>query len=134
MIQNLSIFQIAGGLARHSAARQTVIAQNLANMDTPGYKARDLASFEQHLARSGQNGGAENALKTTRNTHIAMSSPGGNYDIRADNSMEQKPNGNSVSLEGETLKAIEAERAHSRALAVYQSSLSLLKSSIGRGR
>jgi flagellar basal body rod protein FlgB len=42
------------------------------------------------------------------------------------------PNGNSVSLELEMLRGIEAQRAHSRAMRVYGSALGILRASIGR--
>lgn len=132
MIQNLSIFQLAGGLARHAAARQAVIARNVANMDTPGFKARDISKFQDHIEHSRHGSGTDSAMKISRSRHIAISEPAHGFRSHVDKFQEQKPNGNSVSIEAETLKAIEAERAHSRALAIYQSSLSILKTSIGR--
>jgi flagellar basal-body rod protein FlgB len=43
------------------------------------------------------------------------------------------PNGNTVSLQDEILRSVEAARAHSRALAVYRASLDLMRASIGKG-
>lgn len=134
MIEKLSIFQLAGGLARHSAARQTVVARNLANMDSPGFKAQDIANFSDFLGNSSANKPGDGGLKTSRAGHIAVAEGQATYRAHEISGLEQKSNGNSVSLETETLRAIEAERAHSRALAIYQSSLTLLKTSIGRGR
>ena len=42
------------------------------------------------------------------------------------------PNGNSVSLEDQVLRGVEAMRAHDRAIAVYQASLDLMRMSLGR--
>ena len=42
------------------------------------------------------------------------------------------PNGNSVSLEEQILNGIEAKRQHDRALAVYRSSMNVLRASLGR--
>lgn len=39
---NLNILQMASQLAAHSSARQAVIAENIAQADTPGYRARDI--------------------------------------------------------------------------------------------
>ena len=47
MFEGLEIFQLAGATARHAAARQAVVAQNIANADTPGYRARDVADFAE---------------------------------------------------------------------------------------
>jgi flagellar basal-body rod protein FlgB len=43
------------------------------------------------------------------------------------------PNGNSVSLETEMVKAVEVKRQHDQALAIYKSSMNVLRASIGRG-
>lgn len=45
----------------------------------------------------------------------------------------EDPNGNSVNLEEEVLRSVEATRAHNRALTIYNTSLQILRSSIGRG-
>ena len=46
---NLNVLRLASGLAAHSAARQQVIAENIAHADTPGYRARDIADFAATL-------------------------------------------------------------------------------------
>jgi flagellar basal-body rod protein FlgB len=117
MFDRLEIFSLASSLARHSAARQAVVAQNIANADTPGYRARDITSFEDTL-RAMEQGGAR---------------PSDPLPVRTfDAGTPASPNGNSVSLEIEMLRGIEAQRAHSRALRVYGSALSILRTSIGR--
>ncbi len=47
MFEKLEIFRMAGAMAQHATARQSVIAENIAQADTPGYKARDVAPFAQ---------------------------------------------------------------------------------------
>ena len=47
MFNNLEILGLAQARARHAAARQAQVATNIANADTPGYRARDVASFDQ---------------------------------------------------------------------------------------
>ena len=117
MFDRLEIFQLAGGLARHSAARQAVVAQNIANADTPGYRARDVADFSE----TWRNMTAENRLGR------------GEMPMRVlDAGTPASPNGNTVSLEFEMLRGIEAQRAHDRALRVYGSAMSILRTSIGR--
>ncbi len=117
MFDRLEIFQLAGGLARHSAARQAVVAQNIANADTPGYRARDVADFAE----------------TWRNMTAENRSGRGEMPMRVlDAGTPSSPNGNSVSLEFEMLRGIEAQRAHDRALRVYGSAMSILRTSIGR--
>lgn len=118
MFDRLEIFTLAGARAQHAAARQAVVAQNIANADTPGYRARDIADFMETW-RQLQSG--------------AASDPGQAPPLRMiDAGTPAAPNGNTVSLELEMLRGIEAQRAHSRALQVYGSAMSILRTSIGR--
>jgi flagellar basal-body rod protein FlgB len=117
MFEGLEIFQLAGGLARHAAARQAVVAQNIANSDTPGYRARDIANFAETwraMSAEARIGRAEMPVRE--------------IDARTPAS----PNGNSVSLEFEMLRGIESQRAHDRALRIYGSAMTILRTSIGR--
>jgi flagellar basal-body rod protein FlgB len=70
------IFGIHEQALRLRGERASVLAANLANADTPHYKARDL-DFRQALAAAG--GGASLAVATTRPGHLAApgSTPGG---------------------------------------------------------
>ncbi|RMA43495.1 FlgB family protein [Rhodophyticola porphyridii] len=117
MFDNLEIFGLAEARARHAAARQAVTATNVANADTPGYRAQDIAAFEDAFRRGG--GGAAEAARNMDFTTFDAAGP-------------PSPNGNTVSLEAEMLRSVEAQRAHSRALTVYQSALSVLRTSLGR--
>lgn len=129
MFKSLEIFQLASGMAKHAGARQALVAQNVANADTPKYKSKDIGSFQNALDASGQT-----PLKTTKAGHIAASNSGGGARSVFETSGPMSPNGNTVSVESELLRSIEAEREQSRALAIYQSASTILKASIGRRR
>ncbi|SMR83468.1 flagellar basal-body rod protein FlgB [Aliiroseovarius halocynthiae] len=129
MFEKLTIFAKANHLALHAAARQSVIAQNVANADTPGYRARDVASFSETY-RPDQ----ADQMRATRTGHFGA--PG---DATAKPEIDTvyrpgatSPNGNSVSLETEMMMAAEAKRDHDMALAVYKSTLGIMRSSLGR--
>ncbi|MEM9434355.1 MAG: FlgB family protein [Pseudomonadota bacterium] len=128
MFDTLDIFKTAHAAAKHAAGRQSVVAENVANSDTPGFKARDIGTFEDLVNQSSTSG-----LRTTRETHINTPANTRSTGTFIDRNLEASPNGNTVSIETEMLKSIEAERQHSRAMAVYQSSLNILRSSLGRG-
>ena len=49
MFEKLELTRMAQALAAHAGARMAVIAQNVANADTPGYKAKDLPDFRRGL-------------------------------------------------------------------------------------
>src|SRR5271154_1564687 len=53
MLSGIDLFQVAGDRMRYLTERQTLIARNIANADTPGYKAQDLAPFTPPASVSG---------------------------------------------------------------------------------
>ncbi len=127
MFGKLEIFKMATGMATHAAERQSVIARNVANADTPGYRGQDIVSF----ADSYQSNTSNVDLRTTRPGHI-----GGSASDRPTRFFGSEspisPNGNSVSLEMEMVKASEVRQQYDMALAVYSSSLDILRASLGR--
>lgn len=126
MFQSLEVFKLSRAMSQHAAQRQSVIAGNMANADTPGYAARDLAPFKETLRQSS---GAFD-LRGTRSGHFT--DVGNTSFEESERASDGSPNGNSVSLEGEMLKSVDAKRQHDRALAIYKSSLNILRSSLGR--
>ena len=123
MFENLEVLNLAMGMARHSGRAQAASAQNLANADTPGYAAIDIPEFEETLSRP------PGHQKATRATHLngyqAQEEP---FEARIRD--PEDPNGNTVSLELEMLNAAQALRKHSNAMAVYRSSMKILRTSI----
>ncbi len=126
MFENLEIFSMASALAKHGAARQSVVAENIANADTPGYRARDVASFADTYEP-----GPANGLLATR--------PGHRFEGEAhftstprevERPGAESPNGNNVSIENEIFAATQASSDHRKALAVYQSALTVLRTSL----
>lgn len=129
MYDKLEIFQMAGGLATHASARQARIAGNVANADTPGYRAQDIKPFaETYQANTGGD-----ALRSTRGGHVL---PGEDLAMQmqvVDRPGPSAPNGNTVSLETEMMNAVDVRLSHEMALSVYQTSLGILRTALGRG-
>ncbi|HDR28246.1 FlgB family protein [Rhodovulum sp.] len=128
MFEKLEIFRMAHGLATHAGTRQAVVARNVANADTPGYRAQDIAAFADTYRKSGD----EMHLRKTREGHLPACDP---LPFRTDLQAVDgpgEPNGNSVSLEEEMLKAADTKSKHDLALAVYRSSLGIIRTSLGR--
>ena len=124
MFQSLELMRMAHAMATHAGERQAIIAQNVAHADTPGYRAQDLVAFASIYRDAGM------GLKTTRAGH-----QGGGFQqdkIVEDASASQSPNGNTVSIESQMVKAGETRHDHDVALAVYKTSLDILRLSIGR--
>ena len=129
--RQIQFHQTALNLQAH---RQQLIASNIANADTPGYRARDVASFAVAYDVGAANGPSR--LQATRPGHrfageaeSYSAAPRAVYRPGA-----ESPNGNNVSIENEIFAAAEASSDHQKALAVYRSALTVLRSSINAGR
>ena len=124
MFQNLDVFRTAMAMARHAGLQQAMSAQNIANADTPGYRAKAVPEFSSTLRESmmGQ--------RATRAGHL-HGTTGRDVDVTRRDA-EVDPNGNTVSLEEEMVFAVGAKRQHDRALAIYRNNLSILRASLGR--
>ena len=129
MFQNLTVFETAHAMATHAGQRQAIIAQNVANADTPGFVARDLPSFHDIYTPVQ----SEHAFqRATRQGHL-HGRQGANVDgLVVEDKSFAAPDGNSVSLETEMLRATDAKRQHDRSLAIYKSALNILRTSLGR--
>ncbi|MGE0230616.1 MAG: flagellar basal body rod protein FlgB [Flavobacteriaceae bacterium] len=111
-------------------ARQTVLAQNVANADSPGYRARDLAEpdFSALLARG-------TGPARTNAGHMTLASTGmGPESWRAGEagSFETTPSGNSVDLEDEMMKVAQNQMDYQMATTLYSRGMGLLRTALGR--
>jgi flagellar basal-body rod protein FlgB len=109
--------------------RQRVLAENVANADTPNYRARDLAppDFSHQLQV------ASLALDRTSPLHITAQ---GSSDsaFAADNKgrYEVRPRGNTVTHEDEMLKVASNQMDYEAVTSLYTRSLALIKIAIGK--
>lgn len=128
MYQSLDLFQTAGAMARHAGARQAVVARNIANADTPGFRAQSIASFKDSY-RAAQ----ATPMRATRAGHLTGDMGGASATRTQVATGTPSPNGNTVSLEDELLNSVAVGREHNRALTVYRHTMTVLRSSLGRG-
>ena len=126
MFEKLEIFATAAAMARHAGQRQAVISQNVANADTPDYVARDLPAFD---VLYGDSTGHNRLQRASRPSHLHGRIPGAPAPI-IDMPADGAPNGNQVSLETEMLHAVDAMRQHDRAISIYKSALSVLRTTL----
>lgn len=125
---DMDVFKIAGAALSHAGARQGVIAQNIANADTPNYAARDLKPFSETYQRLS---GSDLAMRATRPQHIeAADAPVSKESFRVDVNEVTAPNGNSVSLEDQMMRSAQVNSQHNLALGIYQKSLTILRATV----
>jgi flagellar basal-body rod protein FlgB len=121
MFESLDLFRTSGALMRHAAQRQAQAAVNVAQADTPGYRARMLPSFAEAMGEGG--------LRATRPGHLGQ--PPASRARPVDAGGEAAPNGNTVSLEREMFASVQASREHNQALAVWRHAVTVLRASLG---
>lgn len=98
------------------AQRAEVLAANVANADTPGFKARDF-DFSETLGRASRDAHADGmALKTSRPQHV------GGGMVRATESLAYR-NPHQPSLDGNTVEAEEELARFAENAVGYQASL-----------
>lgn len=128
MYTSLDLFQTAHAMARHAGARQAVVAQNIANADTPGYQAAQIASFQD--AFDGASTPAQ--MTVTRAGHMTGGEGAPVTAVKTLSDGEPSPNGNTVSLEDELMNSVAISREHNRALTIYRHTMTVLRTSLGR--
>ena len=124
--------------------RQRVLAENVANAETPGFRPRELAEPRPTEVRSTMAAAALSSTPTTTlsaayglartdEAHFALSSGSvGGFASTNKNDYETRPTGNAVNLEDEMLKVSANQMDFQAAAGLYSRSLSLLKTAIGR--
>jgi len=115
--------------------RQSVLSQNVANADTPGYAAQDLKplDFEKLVRHAGMPSEFSMSLKVTDPRHIAISAtrPSGLDEVAAAVT-EANPTGNTVSLQEEMIKVADTQAQYAAAANLYGKAVGLLRTAIGR--
>ena len=125
MLENLTLLSLASDKARHATVRHRVIAENVANADTPGYRARDVQGFAE-IVKEGF------TARANRPGHAAADGGGSPQPVEL--ALPAAPNGNTVNLEDQAVRAVEAQSQHALALAVYSKAIDILRLGLGRAR
>jgi flagellar basal-body rod protein FlgB len=113
--------------------RQRVLAENVANSDTPNFKPRDLVEPKFDAAGSSA-GGPVGSLAMMRTSAGHINPPGAPDTFEQDRKVgfETRPAGNSVNLEDEMLKVSANQMDYAAVTSLYSRSLHLLKTAIGK--
>jgi len=107
-MEPVHLFSLASDQAKWLSLRQTAIAQNVANANTPGYAAVDVTPFQDVLDRTTL------TLASTQPGHIPLPEMDARAaKVRKSASWEITHSKNSVSLEQEMIKAGEVNSAFS---------------------
>jgi len=114
--------------------RQKVISQNVANADTSGYISKDLSKPDFSKLVSNVDRNKMRVTMDTSNPLHQLASTQSPNPKTGINKMpyEVEPDGNSVSLEEQMVKASEVQMDYTLMLNLYRSSADMLRASIGK--
>lgn len=109
--------------------RQTVLAENVANADTPGYQARDLRQpdFRQLLSQSS----GQSTLATTQPGHLQAKRS--LVDLASSETTAASPGGGKSTIEDEMMKVSQTANDYALVATVYRANLNMVKTVLGRG-
>lgn len=116
--------------------RQAVLAQNIANADTPRFQPRDLPAFATTLAGATDASAAAARLDMTQPGHLAgTAGPGILSDARASgpDTGAQGVDGNGVALDEELTRVADTQNQQALATGLYTKYLGLFRLAMGRG-
>jgi flagellar basal-body rod protein FlgB len=111
-------------------ARQKVLAENVANADTPAFRPHDLTApdFKRPALPL-----SNVSLARTEADHIAGTTPSPSpFRDRTQGGYEIRPTGNAVSLEDEMMKVAANQMDFQTATTLYTHSLNLIKTALGK--
>jgi flagellar basal-body rod protein FlgB len=113
-------------------ARQTVLAENVANANTPGYVAKDLKELDFKSLMAHRASGGALQLAADQPGHIAPAAPNNPAPVVkvAD---DQSLDGNGVSLESQMMKVSTNASEYALVTTLYKQNISMIKTALGGG-
>jgi flagellar basal-body rod protein FlgB len=107
-MSQIHLLSLASQQAAWLSVRQSAVADNIANANTPGYKPQDVEPFERAVDRAAGGG-----LMLSSARHFDIGGAGlRRPSLTSKDGWEVAPSGNAVSLESELIKADEVNRAY----------------------
>lgn len=131
----LTLFGMVKDRMQWLSKRQEVLAQNVANADTPDYKPLDLKAIDFADVMRQRNRHAGVSPGTAVNTSVAVRGGRSTFDIVENRApYETSPDGNAVVLEEQMAKIGETQMQHQLTNELYRKHLGMIKIAIGKGR
>lgn len=127
----LPIFNAMAGRMAWLIQRQEVLAENVANADTPGYSARDLEPLD--FASLLRDSGTGMGVARTSAGHIQGSGERGRSKIDDGAIAATTASGNAVVLEKELMKVANNQMNYSMVVNLYKKHLAMVRIALGRG-
>ena len=126
--QDIGLLSAISAKMDYLAQRQRVIAENIANSDTPGYRPKDLKPVDFREVLSSVTGDEKVNINRTKSGHMSP-----NADVQDPKTAKQKdtyevaPVGNAVIIEEQMLKSGQNTMDYNLMLNVYQKQIGMFR-------
>ena len=130
-ISDLPIFSMLRTRMNWHQERQRLLAENVSNADTPGYRPRDLTPLD--FGRQVQQASGQLQLALTAPGHLTgAGAPGSRFAMERSGKYDVKPMGNAVNLEDEMMKVAANQMDFQAATSLYSRSMGLIRTALGK--
>jgi flagellar basal-body rod protein FlgB len=120
------LFDLAEQRLTWLGQRQKIIAQNIANADTPNWRSRDIAPFASYLSGAGTV-----APVLTNPAHLQGTLP--SLATQTQRPPERAPDGNEVSVENELIKVAQNDTTQALTGNLWKSYMGMVLTALGKG-
>lgn len=120
----IGLFDLAQRRLSYLDRRAAVLAENVANADTPAWQARDLAPFKAALAEAG--------VAPVRTSPMHLAGTSARDPATRTLTGERAPDGNAVRLDVELTKVAETESAQMLVGDLWKKYMGLFRTALGR--
>ncbi|MEM6781599.1 MAG: flagellar basal body rod protein FlgB [Pseudomonadota bacterium] len=133
--QNIPLFQAMGAKMQYLNQRQGVIAQNIANADTPNYRPKDLSEIDFGRVLEHVSGIKKVRMDSTNPLHMPA-----NNELPEPDSERQRityevaPAENAVILEEQMLKSGQTIMDYNLMTNLYRKNVTMIRTALGRGQ
>jgi flagellar basal-body rod protein FlgB len=125
--KQIGLFDLAERRLAWADRRQGLLAQNIANANTPGYRPHDLKSFATTLTSVGGVAPAR-----TQPNHMSGLAGGTQQAEAEPRPSARAPDGNAVTLDEELKKVADTQTTHALVTTIYKKYLGLFSMALGR--
>ena len=123
----IGLFDLAEKRLVWTAQRQSVLASNIANANTPEFQARDVGSFASVLSGQG-------SIEPTRTQpgHMPGTLPTGLASVLSDPPKARALDGNTVTLDQQLTKVADTETTQALVTSIWKKYVGMFSTALGR--
>jgi len=126
-LTRIGLFDLAAKRLAWTAQRQSVLATNIANANTPEFQARDVQSFAKILA-----GATSVAPTLTQPGHMAGNASSGLASLMTDPPKARALDGNTVALDEQLTKVADTETTQTLVTGIWKKYVGMFSMALGR--